>query len=131
MEKKVINPKTIAPPVYNAYSHGIKVGNLLFIAGQVPQDAQGRITAIRDIRKQTEQVFENIKAILAEAGATLDNVVKLNLYMVDMDNNYQGYTEVRSRYLQGGQKPASTLVEVKSLVPKEALIEIEAVAVLD
>lgn len=93
-------------------------------------DREGRIK-IRDMRGQAEQVFENIKAVLAEAGGTLDDVVKLNGYMVDMDVNYPAYAEVRSRYLRGDKLPAFTLVEVKSLVPREALLEVEAIAILD
>ena len=129
MENVAINPASVAKA--QTYSHGIKVGSLLFVAGQVARDAQGRMVGIRDIRAQTAQVYENIKAVLAEAGAGFDNVVKTTSYLVNMDLNYQGYSEARAKYLPKDKPPASTLVEVKSLVPRDALIEVEAVAVLD
>lgn len=129
MEKEIINPASIAKA--KTYSQGIKAGNLLFVAGQVARDAQGRTVGVRDIRAQTAQVFENIRAVLAEVGASFDNLVKITSYMVNMDLNYQGYSETRAKYLPKDKLPASTSVEVVSLVPKDALIEVEAVAVLD
>ena len=129
MEKIIISPASLEKP--KTYSQGIKVGNLLFVAGQVARDAQGRMVGVRDIRAQTAQVFENIKAVLAEVGAGLDKLVKITSYMVDMDINYQGYSETRAKYLPKDKLPASTSVEVVSLVPKDALIEVEAIAVLD
>ena len=128
MDKTVISAEALGRP-NRGYSHGVRVGDLLFIAGQIPMDREGRIT-VRDFRAQAVQVFENIKEVLAQAGASLDNLVKLNSYMINMDMNYNVYKEVRSQYLKGDQLPASTLVEVSSLVPRDALLEIEAIAVL-
>ena len=129
MGKNFISPKAIAKPA-GAYSHGVLVGNIVFVAGQIGMDPDGRIP-IRNFRAQAEQVFENIKAVLIEAGATFDNVVKVNGYIIDMDMNFAIYSEVRSKYMSGDNLPAATLVEVKSLVPREALLEVEVIAILD
>jgi 2-iminobutanoate/2-iminopropanoate deaminase len=132
MEKRAVIPKNIAQPVSQAYSHAIDArGNrFLFIAGQVALDPSGKVVGIRDIRAQTRQVFENIKAVLQAAGGGLENLVKTNTYMVNLDD-YYAYTEVRSQYLTHPPLPAATLLEVKSLALKDLLIEIEGIAVLD
>ena len=129
MEKTVISPEALGRP-NRGYSHAVRVGNLLFISGQIPMDREGRIT-VRDFRAQAVQVFENIKEVLIQAGGGLDNLVKITSFMINMDLNYNVYKEVRSQYLKGDKPPASTLVEVSSLVPKEAFLEIEAIAVLN
>ena len=131
MEKTPINPKDVAEPVRNSYSHAIKSGNLLFISGQIPMDAQGRIVGVRDIRAQTRQVFENLGAVLKEAGATFDNIVKWNGYLVNMDENLVPHAEVRAEFFSKQPLPAATLVEVKSLAMRDFLLEVEAIAVLD
>ncbi len=115
MERVPITPKNFAEPVRNAYSHAIKSGNLLFVSGQVPVDEHGRVVGVRDIRAQTRQVFENIKAILNEAGAMFDNVVKWNGYVLNFDHNAVGHAEVRAEYLSSEPKPTATLVEVQGL----------------
>jgi len=131
MQKVAVMPKNYHQPVNNAYSHAIKVDNVLYIAGQVPLDDQGRVVGVRDMRKQATQVFKNIGRILKEVGAGFDNIVKWNGYMIDMDHNFPAYAEVRSKYFSKNPKPAATLVEVKSLALREFLLEIEAIAVLD
>ena len=114
-------PKPIGP-----YSQAVKVGNLLFISGQIPADKDGNLVK-GDIKAQTRQVLENIKAILEAAGAGLENVVKVTVYLKDM-NDFAAMNEVYAEYFSES-KPARAAVEVSRL-PKDVGIEIEAVAYL-
>ncbi|AEC52488.1 hypothetical protein PNA2_1573 [Pyrococcus sp. NA2] len=114
-------PKPIGP-----YSQAIKAGNFLFIAGQIPLDKDGKVVE-GNIKAQTRQVLENIKAILEAAGAGLENVVKVTVYLRDM-NDFGAMNEVYSEYFNRS-KPARVVVEVSRL-PKDVKIEIEAIAYL-
>lgn len=128
VEPKAINPETLhAPP--GDYSHAVQVGNLVFVSGQIPMDREGRIP-MRDFRAQAEQVFENVKAVLDEIGATFDHIVRERGYIVNMDMNFATFIEVSSKYRSRKIFPASTLIEVPSLVPKEAMLEYEVVVAL-
>ena len=132
MEKIGINPPDLHPPANNAYSHAIRSGKLLFIAGQVSMDAQGNVVGPNDIRAQTKQVFENLKTVLRASGATFSNIVYWTAYMVDMKKNFAGYAEVRTQYLAAeNPKPATALVEVSGLSAPGLVFEIQAIAVLD
>jgi enamine deaminase RidA (YjgF/YER057c/UK114 family) len=112
------------------YSHVVEArgGRTIFVAGQVALDDQGKIVGEGDFRAQVLQVFENLKARLAEAGATFRDVVKLNYYLTDA-SDLQGLRDIRNRYLNTENPPASTLVVVKQLFREEFLVEIEAIAV--
>ena len=103
-------------------------GTVLHIAGQVAQDAAGAFMGKGDITAQTRQVLENIRTFLAGAGGTMDDVARVTVYVTDMSGLGQIH-EVRAQYFQRPY-PASTLVEVRSLVKPEYLIEIDAVAVI-
>jgi enamine deaminase RidA (YjgF/YER057c/UK114 family) len=106
-------------------------GTLVFVSGQISWDDNGRMLA-GDLRAQTEATFENLKIALAAAGATFDDVAKLTIYVKNLDTRkWREVSEVRSRYLSTERPPASTMVGITSLVYDEALIEIEAYAVLD
>lgn len=131
MEKISINPTDVHPPAKNAYSHALRSGKLLFIAGQVAIDQTGQVVGAGDIRKQTQQVFENFARILHAAGATFDNLVYSTGFMVDMKNNYPGYAAVREQFLTTDPKPASALIEVSGLFVPELLFELQGIAVLD
>ena len=124
-----LNPETLSRPV--GYSHVVeaRAGRLVFISGQVAFDQQGNLVGAGDMAAQAEQVFENLKAALAAAGAGFGDVVKLTFFIVDMAR-MPAVREVRNRYLDPAHIPASTAVEVKSLVRPELLIEIEAIAAL-
>jgi enamine deaminase RidA (YjgF/YER057c/UK114 family) len=114
------------------YTHVvIAQGRLLFISGQVAYDSQGNVVGEGDLSRQAEQVFENLGACLAAAGATFADLVKLTTYVV----NYKAedrptIVAVRQRYLPADEPPASTLVGVQALARPELLIEVEAVAAL-
>jgi enamine deaminase RidA (YjgF/YER057c/UK114 family) len=131
MKPKVrfINPTTLSKPP--GYTHVVEVtrGKTIYIAGQIALDRSGNIVGREDFRAQTEQVFENLKLALEAVGATFNNVIKLNMYVVDI-SQLQALREVRDKYINAETPPASTLVEVRKLARDELLIEIEAVAVL-
>ena len=131
MDKIAITPKNHHKPVNNAYSHAIKSGKLLFIAGQLALDEEGRLVGAGDIRKQTRQVFENIKKVLIASGATFENIVYWTAYIVNMKENFAGYAEIRAEYLSKDPKPATALVEVKGLSTSDFLFEVQAIAILD
>ena len=122
--KKELNSKK-APGAIGPYSQAVKAGNFIYVSGQLPIDAAtGNMP--EDIKEQTKQCLENISAILGEAGATLDNVVKSTVYLADM--SYFGpMNEVYGEYFKGGIYPARAAFAVKEL-PKQAKVEIEVVA---
>jgi reactive intermediate/imine deaminase len=108
------------------YSHAAKAAGLVFVAGQVAQDAEGVLVGKGDIEAQAVQVFENLKAVLASAGATFDDVVKMTTYTTSLAYRSK-IAEVRARYCQT-YFPPNTFVVVASLATPEYLLEIEAVA---
>jgi reactive intermediate/imine deaminase len=129
MRTRTVNPDTVAPPA-SSYSHAVRLeldgAALVFVSGQLPLDAQGRLVGEGDMARQTEQVFENLRAILAANGATFRDVVKIGSYLTDL-SQLAAMREVRARYLPE-EPPASTLVGVSGLVLPEALLEVEVVA---
>ncbi|MCB1538114.1 MAG: RidA family protein [Rhodospirillales bacterium] len=121
-------------PVMGAYSHGLSVAltpatRMIFVTGQIAMDAAGAAVAPGDAAAQAEFVFENIKAILAADGATLDDVVKVQIFLTDM-NDFAKVSPVRNRYLERA-KPVSTLVEVSRLVKDGCCVEIEVIAMVE
>ncbi len=126
-----LNPDTVAPPI-GSYSHGVRVETSevvwIYVSGQVALDAEGTLVGAGDMRGQTEQVFENLRAILEANGATFDDVVKITTYVTTLDD-LGGMREVRGRYLRS-EFPASTAVQVAALVLPDALIEVDVVAVV-
>lgn len=127
--RKLIQPANVVTPKV-AYSQGIEVSGsrMLFIAGQLPFDATGALVGVGNASAQVTQVFENLKAMLAAAGASFENVVKLNYYLTDI-KLFPAIQEIRVKYLVKPY-PAATLVAVAALVHPQALVEIEAVAVM-
>jgi reactive intermediate/imine deaminase len=124
-----LSPATLAPAP--GYSHAAKVtgGQTIYIAGQVALDASRNLVGRGDFRAQAQQVFENIKTVLAAAGADFSHVVKLNIYLIDR-SHLPILREIRDRYVNTEAPPASTAVEVRSLVQEEFLLEVEAIASL-
>ena len=129
MERQTIQPQSLNDP-RPRYSRGILAegGRLLFVAGQTASDKNGNIVGKGDIKAQTKQVFANLKAVLEEAGGTLDNLVMTTTYIVDRQYR-EGYNEVR-RGIYKSDPPTSTLVIVKGLAHLDYLIEIAGIAVL-
>jgi len=124
-ERIVIRTEAAPAPFQGApYSQAIRNGDLVFVSGQLglkPGD-----TAISgSIQDQTEQIFENLKAILEEAGSGLDRIVKTTVFLTDL-GNFQEMNEVYARHV-GEDRPARSTVEISAL-PSGALVEIEAIA---
>jgi enamine deaminase RidA (YjgF/YER057c/UK114 family) len=131
MEKKFINPPTLAAP--RGYSHVVTAsgGKMVFIAGQVAWDVKGEIVGKGDLRAQATQAYANLKVALAAAGATTADVVKLNTYVVNFKSaDLPVIREVRNQFFPQENLPASTLVGVQALAVEGLLIEIEAVAMV-
>lgn len=123
--KKVIATKQ-APAAIGPYSQAIEMGNMLFASGQLGLDPETGDFAEGGVKAQTEQSFRNIKAILAEAGYTMENVVKTTVYLADMAD-FAAVNEVYAAQFSGDY-PARSAVAVKTL-PKNGLVEIEVIAV--
>jgi 2-iminobutanoate/2-iminopropanoate deaminase len=130
MKKEIIIAEGLSQPL-GIYSQAVKVqGNdLLFISGITARDQKGTIVGKGNMKRQTEQVLENMKRILDSVGATFDNIVKVTVFVTDL-SHFKEIHEVRARYFKKDY-PASTLVQVSRLVHEDMLIEIEAIAVLD
>ena len=115
-----------APLAIGPYSQGINTGNLLFLSGQLPIcPEKGEIVAT-DIEGQTRQSLENVKAILASAGCTMDDVVKTTVFLQDIAD-FVKMNGVYAEFFNEGNYPARSAFQVAAL-PKEALVEIEVVA---
>ncbi|PZD94871.1 deaminase [Paenibacillus sambharensis] len=113
-----------APAAIGPYSQAVKVGGLLFTSGQIPLKPDGTLVE-GGIGEQTHQVFRNLQAVLAAAGAGLNDVVKATVFIKDMNQ----FTELNAIYAEyfGAHKPARSTVEVARL-PKDVLVEIEFIA---
>jgi 2-iminobutanoate/2-iminopropanoate deaminase len=114
-----------APAAIGPYSQAIQAGNLLFCSGQIPLDPVSGEIVSGDVRRQAEQVMENIAAVLSAAGAGFDDVVKTTVYLVEI-GDFGEVNEVYGRYFPG-HKPARSTVAVKAL-PRGVLVEIEVIA---
>lgn len=126
MTREIISTEK-APQAIGPYSQGIKFGNMVFTSGQIPiNPATGEL--ITEIKEATKQSLENVKAILEEAGSSLDKVIKVGVFLNDM-NDFAVVNEVYSEYFNNN-KPARSCVEVARL-PKDSVIEIEAIAILE
>jgi enamine deaminase RidA (YjgF/YER057c/UK114 family) len=124
-----LSPKSMHPP--RGYSHAAKIGpgTLLFVAGQVALDGNSNLVGSGDFRAQSEQVFQNLQAAVEAAGGRFRDIVKLNVYTLDV-SKLADYREVRDRYIDVNNPPTSTVVRVAALFRPEFMIEIEAVAAL-
>ena len=127
MEKVIINTKN-APAAIGPYSQGVKVGNLLYTSGQLAINAATGEFINDDIKKATAQSLDNVKAILEEAGTSLDKVVKTLVFLKDM-NDFASMNEVYSQYFSTNP-PARSCVQAGKL-PKDALVEIEVIAIVE
>jgi enamine deaminase RidA (YjgF/YER057c/UK114 family) len=133
MKRQNIQPEALAKRVVGGqilYSHVVVVEarKTIFVSGQLARNAKGEVVGQGDMRAQIRQTGENIKAALAAAGATLQDVVKTNTYVTDIEEFFK-HTDVRMEYF--GALPTSTTVEVRRLAHPDLLVEIEVIAVLD
>ncbi len=125
MEKTIIST-TNAPAAIGPYSQAVKVGNMLFTSGQIPLLPSGDLLT-GDIKEQTHQVFKNLQAVLTEAGASFNDVVKAGVFIADM-NQFAEINEVYAQYF-GDHRPARSTVQVARL-PKDVGVEIDLICVL-
>ena len=127
---QISNPNLPAPMRGGAYSSGVEApaGRTVYVSGQVAFDAEGNVVGEDDIKLQTETVLEHVKTVIEEAGGSMEDIVKVTVFITDM-GLYDDIHEVRRRYFEE-PFPASSMVEVSALIDPRLLIEIEAVAVV-
>jgi len=129
MERTMLDSPDV-PKAPSRAAPGIKVsgGSLIMVSGQVAWDAAGRVVGKGDIQAQARQAFENLRRVYAQGGATLRDIIKLNIYITDLGHR-AAVRDVRREYL-GDHNPPSTTVVVASLVDPDLLIEIDATGMI-
>ena len=129
MPKQIVKPSGLPDPgAARAYSHGVRVGNLLFLAGQTGTD-QPAPAGVGRLEAQTRRAFARMQMILEAAGGTLDNLVTMTVFITDMRYGDE-FVRLRGEILQR-DFPASALIGVSHLANPDALLEIQAIAVFD
>lgn len=117
----------MAPAAIGPYAQAVRAGNLIFTAGQIPIDPVTQQVVVGGIAEQTKRVMENLKAILEEAGSSLDRVIKTTVFLKDL-SDFSAMNAVYAEYLEvDGEAPARTTAEVSRL-PRNVLVEIELIA---
>jgi 2-iminobutanoate/2-iminopropanoate deaminase len=125
MAKRYIHTEN-APAALGPYSQAVEVNGTLYVSGQIPFVPATMTLVSEDVQEQTKQSLENVKAILEEAGYSLEDVVKAGVFIKDM-NDFGKINEIYEQYF-GASKPARACVEVARL-PKDVKVEIEVIAV--
>ena len=129
MARTKVSVPDVAEVGPDLWSNAIRAGDMLFISGQVARPFEGGTQMVgKDEYEQTKQIFSRIDRIIKAAGGTMDNLVKMTIYVVDIKKNTEVWRARREFFT--GDFPASTLVEVRSLAKPEVLVEIETVAYL-
>ena len=126
---QLLIPDTMPKSVGYSQVASVTGGRIVFIAGQVALDRSGNVVGKEDFRAQVQQVFENLKAAIESVGGTFSDIIKLNSYFLDL-SRLPEFREVRDKYVDLKNPPASTAVQVPRLFRPEFLVEIEAVAVV-
>ena len=126
MTHERLSPDTVHPT--KGYSHASKVGDLLFVAGQVAQDRDLNVVGVGDMEAQAHQTYRNLRSVLEAAGSDLNHIVKMTTYLVDRAH-IETYRAVKSEYFTEPMPP-NTLCLIDGLASPEFLIEVEAVAAL-
>jgi len=121
-------PGKPSAPGFTQGVEAIGPGRIIYVSGQQGLDAENKV--VGDFEAQVVAAFDNIKAILADAGASFDHVVKLNHYFIDLKSHQRLLGPIRAKYFVGRPQPASTTVQVGALVRPGALYEVEAVAIV-
>jgi len=131
LERPIVNKISIqtsdAPDAIGTYSQAIKAGNVVYLSGQIPLDAKTGELTEGDIRMQIEQVFRNLKAVAEAAGASLQNAVKITVYLTDL-NDFAAVNEIMATYFESPY-PARAALGVASL-PRGAAVEADAILVV-
>ncbi len=127
MSREEIRVDSLAEPISH-FTDAVRAGDLLFVSGLVAVDGDGELVGGDDVVAQTRKVFENLRAVLAAAGCGFGDVVKVTVFLTDVDDRPL-INPVRHEIF-GDTRPASTLVEVRRLAVEGARVEIECVAVI-
>ncbi|WP_114941819.1 RidA family protein [Mucilaginibacter endophyticus] len=127
----MISFNDVTPVGYAQYVE-IDLGNarMIVMSGQVAIDTEGNIIGKDDFEQQAEFIFSSIKKIVEKAGGSIDNIIKLNNYLIDI-SNLPLFKKVRDKYVNTSHPPASTTVEVSSFIREDLLLEIEAMAIIN
>ena len=123
----LIRAKGLAEPISH-YSDAVRAGNTIYVSGQAAVDEHGHLVGRDDVVAQTRKVLDNMTLVLAAAGATLDDVTKVTVYLANVADRPR-VNEVRKAYFKDN-KPASTLIGIKEFAIEGMLVEIEAIAVV-
>ncbi len=124
---RLIRAEGLSEPISH-YADAVVAGKTIYVSGQASLDEQGRLVGEGDVVRQTRQVLDNMQRVLRAAGATLDDVVKVTVYLKNRDDRAK-VNQVRREYF-GRNRPASTLIEISRFAIEGMLIEIDAVAVV-
>ena len=112
------------------YAQAVKVGETIYLSGQVSHDEEGNIVGLRDMETQMRQAYANIQKVLSQYGATMDNIVDEVLFVTDMDSAFAAAVKCRREVFSTTPVVASTIVQIQSLAFPELMIEIKCVAKL-
>ena len=112
------------------YAQAVKVGETIYLSGQVSHDEEGNIVGLRDMETQMRQAYANIQKVLSQYGATIDNIVDEVLFVTDMDSAFAAAVKCRREVFSTTPVVASTIVQIQSLAFPELMIEIKCVAKL-
>jgi 2-iminobutanoate/2-iminopropanoate deaminase len=123
---KLVRAKGLMEPISH-YTDAVVAGKTIYVSGCGASDEDGKLVGRGDVTAQTRKTLDNMKIALAAAGGTLDDVVKVTVYLADV-NDRQKVNEVRKEYFKDN-KPASTLIEISKFALDGMLVEIEAIAV--
>jgi enamine deaminase RidA (YjgF/YER057c/UK114 family) len=126
---QLLTPETMPRSIGYSQLAVVSGGRIVFVAGQVALDKSGNVVGKDNFKAQIQQVFENLKSALEAAGGGLNDVIKLNSYLVDL-SHLPEFREVRDKYVNVKNPPASTTIPVAGLFRPEFLVEVEAVAVI-
>ena len=132
MDREFINPPGAHDPIPRGYSHIIKVrdpGETIYIAGQGPVDSERNLVGEGEIEAQTRQAFKNLANKLEAAGATFADIVKMVVYVQDIEKNQWPVRNVRAEFIDVDHPPVSTMIEVTRLAKDGGLIEIDVIVV--
>jgi enamine deaminase RidA (YjgF/YER057c/UK114 family) len=128
MAKQIINPAGMAKPT--GYSYAVKkAGTPIFIAGQVALDGAGKLVGEGDAAQQSEQAFRNLRTVVEACGGTMDDIVKITIFVTDTAYR-PAVAAARQKHFKEGEHPASTYLVVSALAVPQLLVEVEAVAMI-
>ncbi|HEY6365490.1 MAG TPA: RidA family protein [Candidatus Binatia bacterium] len=110
------------------YSQAVKIGDTIYLSGQVSHDDKGNIVGLRDMEAQMRQAWANVEKVLAQYGATIDNIVDEVVFVTDMEAAFAAAVKIRPEVFRGRPVVASTLVQIQRLALPELMVEIKCTA---